>query len=89
MNSPTSLSAVIPSGVIPGAYDVIVINPDGAVGVLSGGLIATQLPLPVITLISPGSLSQNTDEFVTITGQNFRGNASTITICIFLEYQIV
>ena len=34
----TKISAIVPSGITPGNYDVVVINPDGTIGILGSAL---------------------------------------------------
>jgi hypothetical protein len=40
-NSNSSITVNLPSGVQPGTYDLVIINPDGSVGVLASGLFIT------------------------------------------------
>ena len=68
--SPTELSALVPEGLVPGDYDVIVVNPDGAVGVVSGGFRVTAAPPPRIETIAPGSVP-GPGTTVIIFGQDF------------------
>jgi hypothetical protein len=69
--SPAQLTAVIPHSLPVGTYDVLVINPAGEVGLLSGGLTITEQAPPVITSVSPASLSSSHDEAVTLYGHDF------------------
>lgn len=54
------LSALVSSGLDTGTYQVIVVNPDGTVGVstppIPGGFTVTSADPPLITTISPGSV---------------------------------
>lgn len=68
--SPTELSALVPMGLVPGDYDVIVVNPDGAVGVVSSGFRVTAAPPPQIETIAPGSVP-GPGATVVIYGQDF------------------
>jgi len=72
--SATSLSAVIPKGLSPGAYDLLVINPDGSFGIKTQAFTVTQptAPPPVITSIAPSSVIVATSASITINGRNFR-----------------
>ena len=36
--APTVINATVPSGMTPGLYDVVVINPDGTVGILASAI---------------------------------------------------
>lgn len=82
---PDRLDAVVPPGLAPDdqdvAYDVIVVNPDGAIGLIAGGYTATVLPPPVVTSASPSRLPANTNTTVTLVGANFRG-PSVDLVCV-------
>ncbi len=71
-NSATELSGIVPAGLNVGAYDVIVVNPDGTVGVLPGGFNVTLDAPPVIDSVSPGSLEKGSVTSVTLSGSGFR-----------------
>lgn len=80
-NDATELSGIVPDGLPVGDYDVIVINPDGSVGLLPAGFQVTQEPPPLIDTVTPGSWKTNEAALaVTITGQNFR-NPTTEIFC--------
>lgn len=68
----TLLRAVVPAGLDVGTYDVLVINPDGAVGFLAAGLEVTAEPPPTIDAISPASVPSGGDQALTIRGADFR-----------------
>lgn len=69
--SPSRLSGVVPYGLDPGDYDVLVINPDGGLGLLEGGLTVTAQRPPRVDSASPTSLSSSQDTAVTIRGRGF------------------
>jgi large repetitive protein len=71
----TDLTAVVPSGVDPGGYDVIVVNPDGKVGVARNAYQSLADPPPAIASLSPGALANTNPQALTITGVNFRSPA--------------
>lgn len=82
--SSSELTAVVPAGLIPGSYDVYVVNPDGSlgeVGILQAGFEVTELPPPVIDLVGPSNLPRREElqEFV-VEGANFRDPYVTL-IC--------
>jgi hypothetical protein len=60
-----TLAGVVPAGVAAGAYDVIVVNPDGGVGVLNDptkdfqAYFSELAAPPVITGVSPGAIPGN------------------------------
>jgi hypothetical protein len=70
--SPRRLSGVIPGDLPAGDYDVIVVNPNGEVGLLSGGFTITAEPPPVVDLVSPGTLERADNQATTLFGSGFR-----------------
>ncbi len=77
----TKLTAIVPKGLDPAAnpYDLIVVNPDGTVGVLQSAYNSEANPPPVIDGISPGSLPVPAGGTLTISGANFRQPKVTLT----------
>lgn len=71
---PATLTAVVPRTLPAGSYDVIVVNPDGRVGVKTQGFVVTppSQPPPRITGLSPGSLPNNVTSPLAIDGADFR-----------------
>ncbi|MFU8804441.1 MAG: hypothetical protein ACNA8W_11570 [Bradymonadaceae bacterium] len=66
------LNGLVTSGLRVGDYDVIVVNPDGTVGVLEEAFEVTENPPPFIDSVTPGSWSnQETTLAVTVEGVNF------------------
>lgn len=81
----TSLSAVVPPGVTPGVYDVIVVNPGGEVGVIDQGITVTVAEPPLVTSVVPGSLvSSASTPNVTILGDHFDAAGVEITFTCLL-----
>ena len=74
----STLTAVVPKGQPVHQYDLIVVNPDGAVGLLANAFEVVQDEPPLITSVTPSSIVNATGQAVTVTGKNF--NASTITL---------
>lgn len=70
--SPTLLNAVVPAGLLEGEYDLIVVNPDGRVGVLQQAFQVVTQPLPEIDSLSPAVVASTSAETFTIFGKNFR-----------------
>ncbi len=76
----TDLNAIVPSGLPVGQYDLIVVNPDGTVGLLTtpndptlGAFQVTQDPPPLIDSVTPGSWPNDQSALsVTVTGDHFR-----------------
>ncbi|MFP4596649.1 MAG: hypothetical protein ACLFVJ_00270 [Persicimonas sp.] len=84
-DSSTELSGIVPSGLSVGEYDVIVVNPDGGVGVLTdenndpdeGAFEVLADPPPVIDSVDPGTWPDNEVSTGSIRGDNFRLDEST------------
>lgn len=74
------INAVVPSGLPSGTYDVIVVNPDGSVGLLSppNGFTVTTTPPPVVDAISPVSVINTAPSTVVVYGSSF--NNSTVRL---------
>jgi hypothetical protein len=82
LKSGTQLTAVVPSGLKPGAYDLIVVNPNGDVDVLKSGLTVTVDEPPVVTGVTPASLPANASSRpVTITGTGFKSGLTVALDC--------
>ncbi len=65
------LTGVVPYGLEPGEYDVLIINPDGGLGLLESGLTVTEQRPPRVDSVSPTSLSASQDTTVVIRGRGF------------------
>ncbi len=78
------VTGVVPAGTPVHAYDLVLVNPDGTVGVLpysvANGYAATAAPPPDITSATPASIVAATGQRVTLAGFNFAvGNVVTLT----------
>jgi len=80
----STLTAVVPKGLTAGMYDVIVINPDGTVGALTGsaGFNVTADPPPAISDATPSTIDSNTITVVTLTGSGFNSAAQLTMKCV-------
>jgi hypothetical protein len=76
-----TLSAVVPGGLNPGTYDLIVVNPGGAVGVLTQGVTVTSAEPPLVTGVQPGSFDAGTTPTATVFGENFQSGATVEFTC--------
>lgn len=78
-----TLTAVVPRGLAVGTYDVIVVNPTGAVGLLSvddgAGLTVTGSEPPEIQAVEPGSLDGNGPATARLQGDHFSTDGVTVT----------
>lgn len=77
--SPERLTGVVPPKLPLGVYDLIVVNPDGRVGLLEDAFTVTTAAPPIVTNISPSYLDNGGVKTVTIDGQNFNGQTVTAT----------
>jgi hypothetical protein len=68
--NPAQLSAIA-TGATPGIYDLIVVNPSGAVGFLPGAVTVAALEPPLVTSVAPGSLNAGQVSTADINGANF------------------
>jgi hypothetical protein len=74
------VTGVVPAGTPANLYDVVLVNPDGSVGVLSGGYRSTSTPPPRIDAVTPASIVGATGQVVTLSGTDFgAGNVVTLT----------
>ncbi|HEY3449937.1 MAG TPA: IPT/TIG domain-containing protein [Myxococcales bacterium] len=81
LSNADTLTSVVPKGSVVGTYDLIVVNPDGAVGILYDAFDVTDLPPPVITSSTPASIVRATGQTVTVAGTDFRGSTLSILNC--------
>ena len=65
------VTGVAPAGTPVGVYDVVLVNPDGTVGVLDSGYTETQNAPPEIDSATPSSIVDATGQKVTLAGRNF------------------
>ncbi|MCO4773415.1 MAG: IPT/TIG domain-containing protein [Deltaproteobacteria bacterium] len=65
------LNAAVPLGLDPDVYDVLVVNPDGTIGLVPAGFEVTAAQPPVIETVAPGTVATNEDAAVTILGSEF------------------
>jgi hypothetical protein len=81
----STLTAVVPASAnLPvGKYNLIVVNPDGTVGVLKAAFSVIANPTPIITSLQPGSVPTTTTPF-TVVGNNFAANATVSGQCFAL-----
>ncbi len=85
----TELSALVPAGLAAGTFQVIVVNPDGTVGVsdppIPGGFTVHGSPPPVIDSITPGSIrvegSDDAFRTVYVFGRNLAEVTGISLIC--------
>ena len=74
------LSAVVPDTLPTGTYDLVVINPDGAVGFQAGAYKATAVAPPAIDSVTPTQLDNDIARPITIAGANFFNPTTEIQV---------
>jgi hypothetical protein len=81
--SATALSGVVRAGLSAQAYDLVVVNPSGAFGILRKAFTVTDAasPPPVVTSVAPASLVQATATDVVVNGTGFRNGAVVRMTC--------
>ncbi len=72
------ITGVVPKSLPTGLYDLIVVNPDGRVGLLDSAFTVTADVPPVVTNVSPSYLDNQSDKAATIDGENFRSPTVTM-----------
>lgn len=75
------LSAVIPAGLAPGQYDLVVVNPSGEVAVLTQEVTITEGEPPFVGSVAPGSLNANSLQPATVQGANFDDGVQVALEC--------
>ncbi|MFZ5440031.1 MAG: hypothetical protein ACOZQL_08470 [Myxococcota bacterium] len=73
------LTGLVPGSLPVGSYDVIVVNPDGTVGLAPSAFRVVAQPPPVITALSPGSVANANPQTFTINGTAFRQPAVSLS----------
>ena len=76
-----TLTAVVPANRAARTYDLIVVNPNGTVGVLASAFKVQAAPPPVITSATPQSLLANATNAVTVRGTDFAVSAAASLTC--------
>jgi hypothetical protein len=71
-SDPAALTAVLPAGLPVGSYDLLAVNPDGAVGLLPGAVTVSFDAPPRIDGATPPALPNSGAQTLTIAGKNFR-----------------
>jgi hypothetical protein len=79
-DSAAQLTAIIPAGLTPGEYQLIVVNPSKEVGVLASSVRITATDPPEITGVVPNTLDNNTDQPARIVGTNFDAAGSAVNL---------
>jgi hypothetical protein len=74
-----TLTAVVPKNEPAHVYDLIVVNPDGSVGLLTDAFTVQSVPPPTIAAVVPSSIVNATGQQVKVTGKNFSGSKVSLS----------
>jgi len=73
-------TGLVPEGTPVHGYDVVLVNPDGSVGLLAGGYSELGAAPPVVTTATPSSIVSASGQKVTLAGTSFAaGDTVTVT----------
>lgn len=81
--TPNQVDGVVPDSLPPGEYEVVVVNPNGNVGILTTPtyrVLASNDPPPVITELVPGLVNDAPGQSVTVLGANFPTSATDVAV---------
>jgi hypothetical protein len=73
------LTAVVPKDQPVHGYDLVVVNPDGSVGLLSNAFTIEQLAPPTIDTVTPASMIAAAGQVLKVAGKNFRGSTLSLS----------
>jgi hypothetical protein len=76
------VTGVVPKGTPVHGYDVVLVNPDGTVGLLKNGFTETASAPPVITGATPSSIVNATGQKITLTGTGFDAADTVSLSCV-------
>jgi hypothetical protein len=76
------LTGVVPPGLTPGSYDLIVVNPDGQVGVFTDAfrVLPAADPPPDISGLLPSQVTDGASVSVSVLGSAFPANAADVEV---------
>lgn len=78
----STLTAATPPGLHPAVYDLVVVNPDGTVGLLPSGLTVLTNEPPEVTEVVPAFFTTSPGELLTLEGQGFVSPVQATLICL-------
>lgn len=76
------VTGIVPAGTPAKVYDVVLVNPDGTVGLLPSGYTETAGALPAIDVATPASIVDATGQHVTLSGKNFAVGDMVSLACV-------
>ncbi|MFO0758316.1 MAG: hypothetical protein U0359_17620 [Byssovorax sp.] len=74
-------TGVVPAGTPVHGYDVVLVNPDGSVGLLPNGYSEVQDAPPVVTGATPASIAASLGQVVILTGTSFAQGDVVSLLC--------
>jgi hypothetical protein len=74
-----TLTAVVPKNEPAHVYDLIIVNPDGSVGLLTDAFTVQSVAPPTIATVAPSSIVNATGQIVKISGKNFSGSTVSLS----------
>jgi hypothetical protein len=74
-----TLTAVVPKNQPAHVYDLIVVNPDGSVGLLTNAFTVQSVAPPTIASVTPSSIVNATGQQVKVSGKNFSGSTVSLS----------
>jgi hypothetical protein len=69
----STATAIVPAGLPVGTYDLVVANPDGAVGISTNAVLVSASPPPMVTSTVPASIAAASGQHVVVTGRDVNG----------------
>jgi len=76
------ITGVVPEGTPAHGYDVVLVNPDGSVGLLPNGFNELMTPPPIIESATPASIPASSGQAITLGGKNFDAAAMVSLSCV-------
>ena len=76
-----TLNAVVPPDQPAGTYDLIVVSPDGSVGVLEDAFVIQTTPPPVVATVTPSSIPALSAQSLVVAGTSLSADGSAVVTC--------
>lgn len=77
--SADQLTAIVPRNQPAHLYDLVVVNPDGTVGLLSNAFTVQSVAPATISTVTPSSIVDATGQVVTVAGKDFSASKISLT----------
>ncbi|MFH0899917.1 MAG: hypothetical protein V2A73_04735, partial [Pseudomonadota bacterium] len=86
---PYRLTGTVPETLAAGTYDLVVINPDGGVGLLASAFRVVPNEVPVIAAVAPASVVATDGAQATVYGEFFASDATASASCVSWSYDSI